>query len=199
MFKKAQQETVSVVEQGESLQQLTSRRDGLRAELGQLRQIVATGEAVSTVMQPGERVVFDRAGRAATVATEEPAQRVRQVGLVERLTAKRRLGQLEDELLLVEAQVEEARIAQAERDRVAQEAARRRGEQVMRQRLPGLIAKVQSLAREMADFQREAEALDGALARRYFAEAVYIPLLPGQSAEYWAAYVTDLFLGEGQR
>jgi hypothetical protein len=168
-----------------------------RAEVARLQALVS-GEIGSWTTRLEERRVLTKTGRVEVIAEDVPHRASRQVGPLERIQARRALPDTEDQLLLAEEQLALARQAGAGRARAEQAAALEAGLSEVRRELPKLIRELRGIQARVQTFAAKMEALDAPLGRRYFAEAVWVPLLPGEALDFWVTYVMNLGLMTGE-
>jgi hypothetical protein len=99
---------------------------------------------------------------------------------------------MEDQLLLAEEALEQAREREQRAARERRADAIVAGEQVVRRELPALLRE-RTAQRHMEQFAQRLTECDASLESRYFQDAAWVPLLPGQAPDFWVAWVTAMF------
>ena len=165
--------------------------------MGRLRAL-ASGEVSTWTTRREQSRALTQMGPIEVIDVDVPNLETRQVGPLERMRARPVLPDAEDRLLLAEEQREQARRAAALATRAEQAAAIAAGHAEVRRELPKLIRELRGLQQTMQGFAAKMAALDAQLGRRYFGEATWAPLLPGQLLDFWITYVGEAFLLPGE-
>jgi hypothetical protein len=183
-------ETAAAIPSVADLQAMLARLVGEAATL----RALCSGEVHTQTIRREEHQVVRRAGAVERVLVDVPHDDVRQVGPLERLQARRRLAEVEQEMAQAEETLEAAKAAAVVAARVQRTEAIAAGEQEIRRLLPSLLADVQAVQERFVAFHADLARLDQAVGSEYFTTQAAAPMfMPGGMAEAWCRFVSGGF------
>jgi hypothetical protein len=137
--------------------------------------------------------IVTQTGRVESREIDTPVVERELFGPLERLQARRRLPDLADQISLAEEAVERAKQEAAAAGRAQRKRAIEAGEAVVRRELPALIAELRTAQQHMVAFAERMAVSDAPVESRYFQDAVWVFLLPGEALDAWIGHVARMF------
>jgi hypothetical protein len=157
---------------GVSVPEAQAALDAARGEHARLQER-ASGTVGRWGSRREERVYVTATGQPATAMVDTPIWETEPVGPLERVRARRALGDAADRVAICEEQLEAARQREAEAARTTREQVVGEGLALLRRELPRILREQRRVQAEWRALQARCEALDQRLGQARFTEAAW--------------------------